>query len=581
MVAATGGCALLTAAGIVGEPPHPERFDAKLVIVQPSGDGGLRIREIVDEDFGDQDRHGYQRIIPNDFGAPSDVQATSPDGPAPVSVVEIDSETRIRLGDPSTTVSGQHRYDLSYTLHQARLSTGELALDIIGTEETLATGRFEVIVTGMDLTAPTCNVGALGTTGGCELTRDGDLYRAVIGPLKPGEGMTIGGTITRRIAVADVPIPAIPTRRANHRVPLALGTIPLGLGGGGAVYAWARRRGRNEVYAGGATDAAHGAPPPGPTGATPMTTLVTDDKMADLATTEFVPPKGIEPWQANVLLTEHISNETVNAWLSGMVAKEGINLERTSDGVVLSRGAHPERLAPTEAQRLDEILAGRSELTLGQYDPAFTGAWANVSADIKSSIAKSGWWSRMNPASASGGGGGGIGLIVIIGAFFVFGAGSLVTAALGAVKGPVLGLAFGLLVPAVCAWFVYRAMLPARTAAGSAYTLQAESFRRFLQASEGPHVEWAWKHDLLREYSAWAVALGAAEAWSRALASSNVPQSAVAAAGPLIVPSIGPSIQSTHTRPAPTGGGLGGSSGGGFSGGSVGGGGGGGSSGSW
>ena len=43
---------------------------------------------------------------------------------------------------------------------------------------------------------------------------------------------------------------------------------------------------------------------------------------------------------------------------------------------------------------------------------------------------------------------------------------------------------------------------------GSALALRTESFRRFLAASEGRHVQWAWEHGLLREYSAWAVALG-------------------------------------------------------------------------
>ena len=56
-------------------------------------------------------------------------------------------------------------------------------------------------------------------------------------------------------------------------------------------------------------------------------------------------------------------------------------------------------------------------------------------------------------------------------------------------------------------------MLSVRSAQGSALALRTESFRRFLHASEAQHVEWAWKHDLIREYSGWAVALGEADAW--------------------------------------------------------------------
>ena len=123
-------------------------------------------------------------------------------------------------------------------------------------------------------------------------------------------------------------------------------------------------------------------------------------------------------------------------------------------------------------------------------------------------------------------------------------------------------------------------MLSVRTATGSALALRAESFRRFLVASEGQHVDWAWKQGLLREYSAWAVALGAADAWGRALEHSNVPAPEMNIASPLWLYSMGPSFDSTRSAPAPSGGSSGSSFGGGFSGG-VGGGGGGGSSGSW
>jgi len=120
-------------------------------------------------------------------------------------------------------------------------------------------------------------------------------------------------------------------------------------------------------------------------------------------------------------------------------------------------------------------------------------------------------------------------------------------------------------------------LLPARSAQGSALALRAESFRRFLDASEGSHVEWAWSQGLLREYSAWAVALGEADAWSRALDRANVPEPARLAAAPILIAHMGPSVRSSRTAPSSSGSG----GGGGFSGGSVGGGGGGGSSGSW
>ena len=102
---------------------------------------------------------------------------------------------------------------LTYTLPDARLDRGELALDIIGNDETLSTGRFEIVVTGLELQNPWCSVGELGTSGGCTLIRESDVYRVVVSPLDPGDGITIGGTITGRTAPVNVPIPPIPPRR--------------------------------------------------------------------------------------------------------------------------------------------------------------------------------------------------------------------------------------------------------------------------------------------------------------------------------------------------------------------------------
>jgi uncharacterized membrane protein YgcG len=588
-------CSGLALFGVIGEEQHDERFDAKQVTVTPVGENGLRIREVVDEDFGSNDRHGYQRIIPNDFGVPTDVSATSPDAPADVSVEQVPRGTRIRVGDPNTNVSGQHRFVLSYTLPDARLTSGELALDVIGTEETLSTGSFEVVVTGLQLEDPLCNVGAQGGKGGCTLEPDDGTYRAVISPLEPGQGITIGGTIVGRSDPVAVPEPPIPDRRSEDRVPLALAVLAIGAVAGAAVYVIARWRGRNEVFAGGAADAAFGnasapggmLPPPGTPvePATPRAVrYVADQEMDELATTEFAPPGGIEPWQGTVLLRERIDDESIGAWFSGLAARDVITLTRDeNDSVTLGVGDKFDTAAPADREVLTGLFEGRHVVGLGTYDKRFATAWREVRSEQEEAIAGSGWWKRHSP-HASGRMNAPWPFFVVFAFWILIVFGSAGSAFFGWVSTPAGAILFGLVVPALAAFAVYRTLLPVRSATGSAFALRAESFRRFLKASEGRHVEWAWKQGLLREYSAWAVALGAADAWERAMRASSV-SPAEFSTGPLLVYSMGPSWSSTYTAPSSPGGsggfGGGGFSGGGFSGGSVGGGGGGGSSGSW
>ena len=568
--AVVGGAVLvapvLVALGLLGGGAHPERFEAKQVVVTPMGDG-VHIREVVDLDFGYEQRHGYERVIPNDFGAAIDVQAASPDAPAELSVTDEGSQTRIRVGDPYTTVSGQRRYEVSYTLPNAQLGTGQLALDIIGTDELLETERFEVVLSGFVLDNPTCNVGVLGTSGGCTLEADGPVYRVSFEPLKAGQGITVGGTIVRMVEPVEVPVPEVPPRRENHPVPLGIGVGALGAAAGIGGFRLARRLGRNEVGGDGAADAAFA-------GGDGPTRLVTDRALDAMATTEFEAPRGIRPWQGALLLRERVDNQTVSAWFSDQIAQQVIEL-RGERGSTLAAGPKLGQAPPITRSRLERLLAGADHLDLGTYSTELGALWREIDAEQRTQARESGWWKRFPPGSVAT-----FPPVLTIATVVL-----AVAVGLGVWRGYLhawpVALGIAVLVPVMVASTAYHPLLPVRSAAGSAMALRAESFRRFLQASEGQHVEWAWKQGLLRDYSAWAVALGAADAWGRAISASAVPPLELAqGTTPMWVYANAGVWHSTLTKPQSTGGGNSGGFGG-FSGGSVGGGGGGGSSGSW
>ena len=585
---AVAGCSVLALVGVLGEPNRPERFEAKQVTVSPAGGDALRIREVIDQDFGSSQRRGHERFIPVDFGVPTDVTAQSATAPDAVSTTLMGGELRIRIGDPDVTINGQHRYELGFTLPEARLSSGELALDIIGTDETIETDRFEVVVAGFVLREPRCNVGRIGASGGCSLSRDGDVYRTVIEPLAPGEGITIGGTIEGIVAFELPDPPPLPERRSTpDRWPLALGLLPVGFGTAAAVYRQSSRRGRNEVFAGGAADAAFGTLPPPGVETVPVTgdvavdaaatTLVSDRRLGDLATIEFAPPQGLEPWEGAVLLSERIDDSSVSAWFSGLAGSEAIVLETSGTALTMSWGPRRSDVDPATERVLGQVLKNNKPVKLSGYNEKFATAWSAVRTLQDERIRSSGWWKHQPPQSGLG-----VGcsawVIVLALVIVVFWAGSLTLALLGLLSNPFLAVAFCVGVTVVVARIAYSSLRPARSAPGSALALRTESFRRFLAASEGQHVQWAWERGVLREYSAWAVALGAAEAWSRALEASNVPPAATATSSPLLVHTMRSALSSATTPPSSSD--SGGSSGG-FSGGSVGGGGGGGRSGSW
>jgi hypothetical protein len=68
---------VLALGGFIGENAHKEKIEQLQVVVSAAGDSGVRITETIDQDFGTETRHGPQLVVPEDFGTPTDVTASS------------------------------------------------------------------------------------------------------------------------------------------------------------------------------------------------------------------------------------------------------------------------------------------------------------------------------------------------------------------------------------------------------------------------------------------------------------------------------------------------------------------------
>jgi uncharacterized membrane protein YgcG len=569
--------AALAAIGLIGSP-RVDRFAAKQITVAASDEvNSLNIREVVDYDMARSHHHGYFRNVDNDFGVPKDVVATSPDAPSDLDISDLGSQTRLRIGNPNKTVSGQHRYVLSYTLPKANLAKG-LFLDVIGNEDLLKTDRLDVFVTGFTLDNPTCSTGDVGTIGGCVLEPTSGGYRVTINNLAAQTGVTISGAILNKSStnISDVALPPVPALKGP--TPLTLGGTMAALNGGLAalLFVGFRQRGRNRVYAGGAADAAFGNPDG-------RTRGVPDSKLGSFATTEFAPPKGIEPWEGAVLLSETISIDSPRLWISGMVGAEAITATRTGSHLTLTAGPKFAGVTAENQAMITQLIGPKGKVSTGTYSQRFSNAWGAIGNYQEERIKNSGWWrGKMRTATQSS-----IGGLIVVGvfAYIIFGltgAAPSIGKVFNAFRThPQIVLAASALLTFLVAKASYKSMLPSRTAKGSALTIQTESFRRFLHVSEAQHVEWAWNNGLFREYSGWAVALGEADAWNTALKNANVPRDERYDSSPYLIHSQSSSFSSSYSPPSDSSSSNGSSSSGSSSSGSSGGGGGGGSSGSW
>ncbi|MEQ9163035.1 MAG: hypothetical protein RLN74_10020, partial [Ilumatobacter fluminis] len=197
------GTTVLTATGIIGGGA-PEKYDQWQSVVEPAGADGVRLTHVIDQDFGSNDRRGHETYIPNDFGEPVDITAESPDAPDAVTVTDFGVDTRVRIGEVNTFITGQHRYTLAYTLPEAKLDTGILSLDVHGVAGA-DIDEFELVVTGWVLGDPLCFVGAAGSSNQCELVESEDgFYRWTVDGVGENQGVTVEGDILGSADVVSV-----------------------------------------------------------------------------------------------------------------------------------------------------------------------------------------------------------------------------------------------------------------------------------------------------------------------------------------------------------------------------------------
>jgi len=573
------GCSLLVGAvaalgAVVGDAERITSFQVAAVL----GNEGLLVTEVIDYDFGPSPRRGIYRDIPD--AAANSVSVRSSTAPDQTLVTERRSTVHVRVGDPSVTITGRHRYQIEYLLpFDAVVQGNVLAWDAVGTRWTVPIRNVGVeLALAGELENASCSQGRMFEERRCELANTGSAgrYTVRIDELGVGDGVTISGSLVTAGAPPElVPSPSSPVDDPGIGIllPFVVATAAAIVGGfGGGVIA--RRAGRERVWSGGAADAAFGDERDELVGI-----RIDELELAELATIEFEPPRDTSATEGGIIFTESVRDQHLSAWLLEAAIRGEIEISGDTRPV-LTRGSSPAH--PQVHQVLDAMFGSRSTITLDDYDKTFATGWKRLRNELDEWFDGAAHWDadgRRNRRRAIGLGvlTGTVGLaLTAVTAAFAARSGGLLTLAVIAAAA-LTGVAVGLVASS--------SELMIRTEAGTALWLRIESFRRFLQHSEARHVTEAAQRGVLRHYTAWAVALGESQAWADAVeaATTDAPELGSSAVDDIAFVSLGSHIghatSKTTTVPASSGG-SDWSGGGGFSG-SVGGGGGGGGGGSW
>ncbi len=541
-------------------------------------DGSAAVLEVIDYDFGlAQDRHGILRVIPG-LSPDAPVVVRSDSAPERISartptVLEAEPAIELRVGEPDVTITGRHRYRLEYPLPTGALvpPDGGVHWDAVGRHWDVGIAQSEVhVVAPWSFEAPQCFQGPARSQEPCPIREvaPGHLV-AEVGSIDGGEGVTVRAARGAALgagapALPEPPTSAPPDPGAGLLRPAAVAALATG-GTAAVTSRLVRRKGRERVGGDGAADAAWSD---ARDGAAAGEVLLDHRQLAEMATTDVAPPEQLRPALGGVLHDESVRPEHKVAWLIDAAIDGDVELVEEGGGQV-----RLVRTGPGSSERrkvLDTAFAGRDEVDLGEYDAAFAQGWTKLEAQLERWRRGSGLWDARGERR----------LLVVR----VVGVLAAIVGALGVAVGGALAARWGeaWLVPAGAAGLLVGAGLAAalrawelrvRTPKGSGLWLRVESFRRFLADSEAHHAEQAAERGLLREYTAWAVALGEIDRWERAVSASTVIPAQAGIGYAHLAPVLLSATSSAATAPS--------SSGSGGGGGGVGGGGGGGGGGSW
>jgi hypothetical protein len=154
-----------------------------------NADGSLLVQEIIVADFGIQQKHGIFRFVPIVYKTLTgdrqriDIEFTvieMDNADVPYTTYLSGGNTVVQMGDPNRTISGEHVYEVYYTVERALLyfdDYDELYWNVTGSEneaEILGSSAVVHLPEGAVAEQYACYVGVLGSTDSCGFAQEGD-----------------------------------------------------------------------------------------------------------------------------------------------------------------------------------------------------------------------------------------------------------------------------------------------------------------------------------------------------------------------------------------------------------------------
>ncbi|NYE71199.1 DUF2207 domain-containing protein [Microlunatus parietis] len=524
-LAIAGLLALAPAAAAEGEDWAVTKY---AMAVQVAEDGTAKISLDFDFDFGNEEGHGPYLLLPSRQEIPGDsehwrsfpielgVVTSSTGAPTDTDTETSDGLLAVRIGDDNKEVSGLQSYHVEYSIRglvnprAAGSGLDELNWNVISGWK-VPLQNVSITVNGpAGLSAVECFAGEAGSQQQCGASRSGNGSQFSAPEVPEGQGMTIvagwpGGTF----------VGAEPILTKRHHLGNTFTANPITVGGGaliaalgtGGLAALARRRGRDERFAG----LTPGLIPAAGTEGAATTVGGSSGPVA----VRFTPPDDARPGEVGALIDEKAQQRDVTATVIDLAVRGHLRIAEVEPEPgsklpggkdwELTRLGGSDQLRGYESAALNGLFDKGSPIRMTEAMAGLTKA--AVPAKLLADVTERGWF-KANPGTVRG-------LWILAGCGIVV-LGGIVTAVLAATIGwGIVGL--GIVLLGVMT-FVFAGRMPARTATGTAMLDQAKGFRLYLETAEADQLKFEEGEDLFSRYLPYAIVFGVADRWAKIFA---------------------------------------------------------------
>jgi uncharacterized membrane protein YgcG len=516
-----------------------------VAVVTPTGD--LNVNERITWNFGNNQKRGIFRYLPQRFridpslvkvedpkrewdrvtnirwgkvtsltGAPTAVKVTTEAVATEVPYGSVTENSVLRIGEENRFITGQHVYDISYTIERAVVD-GLLQFVAVGEGWTVPVVNVDITVKVPVEAGKSAKCIRGNPALSCALTTEGNQVKV----------KTAGVGVEIEVPVdASVTSPA-PLLETEHLFSDGFTTKGLpGLAGLVAVVGAALgsvaigRKGRDRVFATGGSLGQVGDPErPRRVG----------EKLA--SPVEFEPPEGIRPALIEPARTGESTQRCISALVVDLAARNVLRIEPVQDDrgnfdyVLHLVGNGQAQLSKSESDVLGILFgSGPGPIALSELtsDIHLASQMKVVRAQLRAEAVNHGWWDE-NPVGVRGRWRG-LGIFFLIGGviatFFTASVSRFGVAALGLI---ILGV--GML--------IFAQTMPVRSATGTRIAARLRGFELLFDAGEGDRLKLAERQNLFAEYLPYAMAFGNVDKWVKTFAAMGI-QPAVPYFGPLM-----------------------------------------------